>query len=99
MTDQPESVDATFWVTIEPKWHRYWTDQKKRPVLEGAKVVSMTQNRPTGRTKAGAIVTRMTLRVDSAALLPLQPEAVIHITAGQVDLIEVTADAPPEDEG
>lgn len=42
-------------------------------------------------------MTRLTLRIDSAALLPLQPEAVIHIHAGDVELIEVTADAPTEE--
>lgn len=94
---QPEYVDAKCYLTIEPQWERTsWlgTDDKDRPILKGARIVSMTQNRPTGNRKAGAVVTNLTLRIDAEALLPLQPDAVIHIRAGDVETIHIYADAP-----
>lgn len=93
MAEQPQHVDATFYAVVTPEWARYSRDAAGRPVLEGAKVERITQNRPQS-VRGGAVITRLTLRLDSAALLPLQPQAVIHITAGQVEVIEVAAEDP-----
>lgn len=100
MPQQPQHVDVSAYLTIEPKWAtgRYNVDDKDRPILEGGRIAGVTQNRPSGHRKTGAIVTRVTFRIDAEAFLPLQPEAVIHIGAGDVGLIEVTADAPEENE-
>jgi hypothetical protein len=90
---QPKSVDATFYAVVTPEWSRWGKDDNGRPILDGAKVERITQNRPT-TVKGGAVVTRLTLRIDATALLPLQPQAVIHITPGQVEVIDVVAEDP-----
>jgi hypothetical protein len=94
---QPDHVDATFYAIIAPSWSRHRTDDRGRPLLEGASVERITKNRP-GAIRGDAVVTRLTLRVDATALLPLQPQAVVHIHADDVEVIEVIADAPAEDE-
>ena len=96
-SDQPQHADAAVYAVVVPVWSSYHRDAQGRPLLEGAKVERMTQKRPTGRLPSGGIVTRLVLRVDAAALLPLQPEAVIHVRAGEVDLIEVEAIDPREE--
>jgi hypothetical protein len=97
MSDQPKFVDATFFAVVVPVWAPAWRgkDANGRPILEGAKVEKITQTRPSV-VRGGGVVTRLTLRLDSAALLPLQPQAVIHITPGQVEVIEVLADDPEQ---
>ena len=55
--------------------------------------VSNVLNRPD-KVAGDAVVTRLTIRVDSNALLPLQPQAIVHITADDVEVIQVVADAP-----
>lgn len=96
---QPKHVDATFYAVVEPQWGRYsWEkDDQGRPILVSAKVDRITQTRPK-TIKGDAILTRLTLRIDSAALLPLQPQAVIHIHADDVEVIEVVAEQPESDE-
>jgi hypothetical protein len=96
--EQPEHVDATFFAVVQPIWSRYVT-QDGKPILEGAKVDRITQTRPRRDVAAGSVVTRIILRLDADALLPLQPEAVIHVHAGQVETIQVAAVDPdyPED--
>lgn len=94
---QPDHVDAAVYAVVVPVWSRHHRDAQDRPILEGAKVDRITQQRPAGRIPSGGIVTRLILRLDAAALLPLQPEAVIHVRAGEVDLIEVEAVDPRED--
>ncbi|MDI6911464.1 hypothetical protein [Nocardioides sp.] len=89
---QPDYVDATFYAVVEPIWGRR-RDSSGRPVLDGAKVERITKNRPQ-QIRGDAVVTRLTVRVDAAALLPLQPEAVIHITPTDVDVIHVAAQHP-----
>lgn len=96
--NQPPYVDATFYAVITPQWSKWYEDDRGRPLLEGAKVDRITQQRP-GTVKGGGVVTRLTLRLDADALLPLQPQAIIRISPGEVDVIEVTAEAPePDDE-
>lgn len=93
---QPDHVDATFYAIIAPSWSRHRHDDRGRPLLEGASVERITKNRPSS-VRGDAVVTRLTLRVDAAALLPLQPQAVVHIHTDDVEVIEVTADAPTEE--
>lgn len=97
MSTQPKHVDATFYAVIVPKWSGYWKDDDGRPILEGASVDRITQKRP-GSVRGDAVVTRLTLRVDAAALLPLQPQAIVHIHADDVDVIQVTANNPEDGE-
>lgn len=93
---QPAHVDATFYAVIVPKWSPCWKDDRGLPVLEGASVDKITKQRP-GQVRGDAVVTRLTLRVDASALLPLQPQAVVHIHADDVEVIEVTAEDPTEE--
>lgn len=90
---QPEYVDVTSYIVIEPKWSDRLFDDRNRPILEGGKVTRAAQS-PPGKVLNGGIVTRVTFRVDASALLPLQPQAIVHIHADDVSVIEVTADAP-----
>ena len=96
MPQQPKTVDATFYAVVVPEWSRWSKDAEGRPLLEGAKVERITQGRPAS-VKGGAVVTRLTLRLDAGALLPLQPQAVIHISPGEAEVIEVTATDPREE--
>ena len=96
MANQPKTVDATFYAVVTPEWSRWMKDAEGRPILDGAKVERITQNRPAS-VKGGAVVTRLTLRIDSGALLPLQPQAVIHISPGQAEVIEAEAVDPRVD--
>jgi hypothetical protein len=101
-SQQPETVEASCYLTIEPVTSRYsGRDEKGRQILEKARVTAMTQARPQRMVRAGSVVTKVTLRIDTAALLPLLPEAVIHIGVGDVEVIEVEADNPdyPDEEG
>jgi hypothetical protein len=92
---QPDYVDATFYAVIVPEWSHY--TENGRRLLRGAQVDRINQKRPEV-VRGGGVVTRLTLRLDAQALLPLEPQAIIHISPGQVDVIEVTADAPSEEE-
>lgn len=99
MVEQPKLVDATFYAVVTPEFSSLsWDkDEKGRRILRGAKVERITQKRPQ-TVRGGAVVTRLTLRMDAAVLLPLEPQAVIHVSPGQVEVIEVQADAPESDE-
>lgn len=92
---QPESVETTFYAVITPIWRRYGTDESGRPILDGAHVDRITKNRPA-TIKGDAIVTRLTLRIEAAALLPMQPQAVVHIRAGDTEIVTVEASNPSE---
>lgn len=100
---QPSFVDATFYAQVEPKWtsgnwsgHR---DANEIPLLEGARVVRLTQERPR-RPASGVVVCKLTLRLPGSAFLPLAPEAIIVIPEGMTEAIMVEALDPhaPEDE-
>lgn len=94
---QPDHVDAAVYAVVVPVWSRHHRDAQDRPILDGAKVDRITHHQArAGRIPSGGIVTRLILRLDAAALLPLQPEAVIHVRAGEVELIEVEAVNPRE---
>ena len=94
-TPQPDHIDVPVYLLIEPKWAR-WRDAQGRPVLEGGRVTRATVKRPAvGRD--GGVVTRLTLRIDTGVFLPLQPEAVVHVHAGNAETIEVEAIAPREE--
>lgn len=100
--NQPDSVLAECYLTIEPVFRSYGKDAQGRPVLDSARVVGVTKNRPERRSRVGTIVTKLALRIDSAAMLPLLPEVEIKISAGEVEAIEAEAvdpGFPIEDEG
>ena len=96
MAQQPKYVDVVTYLTIEPKFATgyYSTDDQDRPILEGGRITSATTKRPDRKTWSGSFVTQITLRVDSAAFLPLMPQAVIHVGPNDVEVIEVEAHDP-----
>lgn len=98
MSNQPEYVDVATYLVIEPKWGTgyYSTDDQGRPLLEGGRVTKHTITRPN--ITHGGVVTKITLRIDAGCFLPLQPEAVVHINAGNAEVIEVEAVDPREGE-
>lgn len=89
---QPEYVDVETYLVIEPRWKDWSKDAQGRPVLEGGRVVKQTANRPN--VTKGGVVTKVTLRIETGCFLPLQPEAVIRVSAGNAETIEADAVDP-----
>jgi len=79
-------VDATFFAQVEPEWGNYVNADGNRALL-GAKVVTITQKRPS-RPRGGTVLVKLTIRVPEAAFLPLRPEAIVVIPE------EMTATTP-----
>ena len=99
MADQPKFVDVTFYAVIEPKFRTgggYWAqDAQGRQILEGARLANTTVRQP--KASRNGVVTKLTLRVDAEALLPLLPEAVIEIGPGNSEVMHVVAEDPELD--
>lgn len=102
---QPDHVDATCFLQVEPRWRHtgyYGSDASGHPLLDDAKVVAITQERPK-KQRSNTVLCKITLRIPAGAFLPLAPEAVVVIPEGLVtaEPIEVEAGdarAPQEDE-
>lgn len=96
--NQPDHVDVTVYLVAEPQWkeRRWYADAQGRPILEGAKIVKHTQQKPTVAREG--VVTKLTLRFPAASFLPLQPEAVVVIQPGDAETIIVEAHDPREGE-
>lgn len=97
MQEQPEYVDATFHVIIKPEWGR-GSDDQGRQILRGAKLDRATLTRPGSMPRGGGVIARITVRLDADCLLPLVPDAVIHVHAGDVETIRVEVEPPEGDE-
>ncbi len=93
---QPESVVAECYLTIEPTHSSWAYDDKDRKILEGARIVSMTKSQPERQVRAGTIVTKVKIRIPSRLLLPLLP--VVEIVLSDSD-IETVIQAQAEDPG
>lgn len=95
---QPNYVDVSTYLVIEPEWKPTWhgKDHADRPILKGGKVTKHTIQKPN--VTRGGVVTKITLRIDAGCFLPLQPEAVVHVHAGNAETIEVDALDPREEE-
>jgi hypothetical protein len=91
-TSQPETVDATFYAQVEPRWRPYGRDATGHPILDTAKVVALTQSKPE-RPRRGTVQVKLTLRLPAGAFLPLAPEAIIVIPADLVERGPVVVDA------
>ena len=90
-----EYQDATFYAQVEPEWGS-WTDPSTGDRrLRGAKVIRATQARPN-KPKPGTVLVKLTLRIPSAAFLPLRPEAIVVIPVDMTEAtsVEVMAEAP-----
>jgi len=90
----PKHVDATFYAQVEPEWSRYRTVGGEK-ALEGAKVVTITQRKPS-RPRGGTVLVKLTIRVPEAAFLPLRPEAIVVVPEDMTiaSPIEVVAEDP-----
>lgn len=88
-----EKVDATFYAQVEPVWG-YTYGGEQRP-CKGAKVVTITQQRPN-KPRGGTVLVKLTIRLPAGVFLPLQPEAVIEIPASlsETHPVEITASDP-----
>lgn len=86
-------VDAAFFAQVEPSWG--WAPSGRDRPLRGAKVVTITQNKPT-RPRGGTVLVKLTIRVPAAAFLPLRPEAIVVIPDDMTETtpVEVTAEDP-----
>ena len=69
--------DATFYAQVEPVWS-WWKDSNGEQDLQGAKVVAITQKRPS-KPRSGVVITKLTIRIPDSAFLPLRPEAIVVI--------------------
>lgn len=97
MSTQPEKVEVEFYLVVTPEWSRHLRDEAKRPILTGVKAERITKTRPE-IVRGGGIVTKIGLVIDSTAFVPLQPEAVIHITQHEAVVIQDALASAPEDE-
>jgi hypothetical protein len=73
-----KQIDATFYAQVEGKVTQRWSGSEWIELVESAKVVAITQNRP-GRPKGGTVLVKLTVRIPEAAFLPLRPEAIVVI--------------------
>lgn len=89
-------VSATIYAQIEPEWG--WAARLEDRPVTGARVSRTTQRRPTSPV-GGTVLIKLTLRIPTAAFLPLQPSAVIVIPEDMThaEPIEVTAEDPRPD--
>ncbi len=88
-----KNVDATFYAQVEPEWGYAYGGGE--PPLRGAKVLRVTQKRPT-RQASGTVLVKLTLRIPEGAFRPLRPEAVVVIPESMAvaQPIEVEAGDP-----
>lgn len=94
MSDQPKEVEVEFYLVLTPEWSRHLKDKGGRPILTGMRAERITKNRPD-TVRGGGIVTKIGVVIDAGAFVPLQPEAVIHIGATEVQVIhQVEASNP-----
>ncbi len=66
------SIDTIFYAQVEPEFTRSYGEERVRR----AKVVGLTQQRPTN-PRRGVVVVKLTIRIPEAAFLPLKPEAIL----------------------
>lgn len=72
-------VDAEVYLQVDPEWWQY-RDRDAERAVRGARVVRLTQNRPTKPVPGTVLVkVKVTIRIPKAAFLPLRPEAVVTI--------------------
>lgn len=69
--------DATFYAQVEPEWSS-WSNGAGEKTLRGAKVVGITQKKPS-KQKGGTVLVKLTIRVPDGAFMPLRPEAIVVI--------------------
>jgi hypothetical protein len=97
---QPKTVLAEAYLTIQPEWTPntgyYSRDEEGHPILRGAKVTRVTQGRPS--LQRGGVATKIKFRIDASLLLPLRPEVLIDLHAGNAEVIEVEAVHPGQEE-
>lgn len=82
-----KTVDVTVYAQIEPEWATTGS-------LWGAKVVRMSQKRPTAPI-GGTVLVKLKLRMSASAFQPLQP-AVIEVPTGAIE-VSVAADESDAD--
>jgi hypothetical protein len=98
MATQPQQVETSFYIVVTPEWSQHVKDDAGRPILTGIKAERITKGRPDV-IRGGGVATKIGLVIDAGAFVPLQPEAVIHIGATEVEVIhEVTATNPDDDD-
>lgn len=100
MSRQPENVTATVFLQLEPTWAgSYLKDANGGPILEGAKVVAMTQTRPR-KQRPGTVLVTLDVRLPAGAFLPLSPHVVIDVSPAMTSVapIEVTVGDASTDE-
>lgn len=94
MTDRPY-VDATFYAQVEPEWSTWQTDNDGHPLVCGAKLARTTQKKPEAQ-RGGTVLVKLTMRIPTAAFMPLRPAAVVVIPEDMtaVEPVEVVAEDP-----
>lgn len=96
---QPKTVEATFYVQLEPDWSHYMRDADGESVLVAASAARMTKKRPD-RPKPGTVTAKLTMVLPASAFLPLRPAAVITVPADALETtpLEVTVEPLEEEE-
>jgi len=83
--------DAEFYVQIEPEFSNYVNRDGERS-LRGIKAVGITQKRPV-KPRRGVVIAKLTLRIPSAAFLPLRPEAIVVVPQSMVATSPIEVEA------
>lgn len=95
---QPDHVDATFYVQLAPEWDRWGSDAAGNRILDKAKLANATIKKPEVQ-KPGTVLLKLTVRVPAGAFLPLAPQAIVVIPDGMTvtEPIEVEAGDPGDE--
>lgn len=86
---QPETVECSGYVVLEPVWSKWSRDTEDEPVLESIRATRLTKGRPTS---ARGMVCKVKFRAPGRAFLPLRPVAVIDIPEDLMAMDEVEVD-------
>lgn len=90
MPRQPETVETSFYVVLEPKWSTWYKDADGEPVLDSVRAARMTKSRPTN---THGLVAKIKVRTPGRAFMPLRPVVTIDIPGDLLAMDEVEAEA------
>lgn len=72
MSQQPEMVETTVYVQLDPKRHPYYSDR-----IQGMRLVTATSKKP--EQLRGRIVVALKVRLPASVFEPLEPSATITL--------------------
>lgn len=98
MAEKDGTVTAPAYLQVEPTF-KSWVGASQRDEessIAGARVVNVTQTRPT-KPKPGAIILKVNLQISVAAFVSLKPEATVVIPESLTTPVPVVVEAADSD--